>query len=100
MGDLRDPRLMYLKAFLFLCSGILAVAGILVEHPTAQTALLLAIGIWSFCRLYYFMFYVIEKYIDSNYRFSGIASFLVYLVGKRKIKADSEVTDTSSMGRS
>jgi hypothetical protein len=84
MGDLRDARLIYLKGFLFLVSGILAVAGLLIESPTVRTAFLLGIAIWSFCRLYYFMFYVIEKYVDGSYRFAGIHSFLLYLLRKRR----------------
>lgn len=100
MGDLRDHRLMYLKAALFLCSGTLAAAGIILDHPTLQTAFLLAIAIWSFARLYYFMFYVIEKYIDGNFRFAGIGSFLVYLMARRKNKGDGEDPYRSSLGRS
>ena len=70
---------MYLKAFLFLLAGTLAVAGLLLERPDPQTAFLLFIAIWSFCRLYYFMFYVVEKYIDGQYRFAGILDFVRYL---------------------
>ena len=84
MGDLKDPRLIYLKGFLFLVTGILAASLILIESPTIRTAFLLGIAIWSFCRLYYFMFYVIEKYVDGKYRFSGIHSFLLYLLRERK----------------
>jgi hypothetical protein len=84
MGDLKDPRLIYLKGFLFLVAGVLSASAILIESPTLRTALLLGIAIWSFCRLYYFMFYVIEKYVDGNYRFAGIHSFLLYLLRERK----------------
>lgn len=83
MGDLKDPRLIYLKGFLFLVAGTLSAAAILIENPSIRIALLLAIAIWSFCRLYYFMFYVIEKYVDPSYRFSGIYSFLLYLLRSR-----------------
>lgn len=83
MGDLKDPRLMYLKGFLFLLIGLLSVAGILVQYPTLQMALLLGLAIWSFCRLYYFLFYVIEKYIDGNYKFAGVTSFLIYLLRRK-----------------
>ena len=86
MGDLKNPKLIYLKGFLFLVAGILSVTSILIANPTVQTALLLGIAIWSFCRLYYFMFYVIEKYVDANYRFAGIGSFLLYLIRKDKIR--------------
>jgi len=29
------------------------------------------------------MFYVIEKYVDPNYKFAGLYSFLLYLLRKR-----------------
>jgi hypothetical protein len=83
-GDLKSPALMYLKAALFLLAGILAAAGILLESPTLRTGVLLAVAIGSFCRLYYFMFYVIEKYVDPGYRFAGLGSFLLYLLRRRK----------------
>lgn len=38
-------------------------------------AVLLALSIWGFCRAYYFAFYVIEKYVDPEFRFSGLLSF-------------------------
>ena len=81
--DLTDPRLMYLKAALFLVAGLLCVAGIIAESPTLRTVALLSIGIWSFCRLYYFFFYVIEHYIDDTFRFSGIGSAVAYLFKRR-----------------
>lgn len=82
-GDLKSAKLMYLKAILFLVAGTAAAAGILLENFHWRTALLLGIAIWSFCRLYYFAFYVIEKYIDPGYRFAGLHSFLLYLLRER-----------------
>lgn len=84
MSDLKDPRLMYLKGVLFLGIGLLSSALILVLAGSWQVAFLLILAIWSFCRLYYFMFYVIEHYIDSSYKFAGIISFLRYLMTSRK----------------
>lgn len=86
-NDLKDVRLIYIKGFLFLVAGCMAVAGILVENPDARTALLLCVVVWAFCRLYYFMFYVVEKYVDSTYRFAGIGSFLIYLLRRRRASA-------------
>ena len=63
-GDLQSAKLIYLKGFLFLVTGLLSVAALLLDSPTLRTAFLLLIALWSFCRLYYFMFYVIEKYVD------------------------------------
>ena len=82
--DLKSAKLIYLEGFLFLIAGILAATSILLENPTVHTALLLGVAIWSFCRLYYFMFYVIEKYVDGSYKFAGIYSFLLYLIRTRK----------------
>ena len=84
MGDLKSARLIYLKGFLFLITGTLAATAILLESPTLRTAFLMGIAIWSFCRLYYFMFYVIEKYVDGSYKFAGITSFVIYLLNKNK----------------
>ena len=42
--------------------------------------MLLGVAIWSFCRFYYFAFYVIEKYVDSSYRFAGLSSVVRYLI--------------------
>jgi hypothetical protein len=86
MGDLKDPRLMYLKAGLFLLAGGGAVTGILVEFPSLRLAALLGIALWSFCRAYYFAFYVIEHYIDPHYKFAGLGSFVLYLVRRNNVK--------------
>ena len=86
MGDLKDPRLMYLKAVLFLLAGCASLAGVLVELPSLRIAFLLGIAVWSFCRLYYFAFYVIEHYIDPTYKFAGLGSFALYLL-RRKPRA-------------
>lgn len=75
---------MYLKAALFLVAGLMCVAAIFVQTPTLSTAFLLAVGIWSFCRLYYFAFYVIEKYIDPSFKFAGLHSVVVYLLRPRR----------------
>ncbi len=72
--DLKDPRLMYLKAALFLVAGAVAAGVLLLESPTLRTAFLLSVALWSFCRAYYFAFYVLERYIDPSFRFDGLGS--------------------------
>jgi hypothetical protein len=57
---------------------------LVLELATLKGALLLAVSIWAFCRAYYFAFYVIEKYVDPGYRFSGLLSFVRYLVRKKR----------------
>lgn len=84
MGDITNPKLIYLKGFLFLLAGALAAAALLLEHPTLKTAFLLGLAVWCFARFYYFAFYVIEHYVDSGYRFAGLGSFALYLLRRRR----------------
>jgi len=84
MADIKDPRVLYAKAGLFLFAGVASITLILLRHPELELAFLLAVAIWSFSRCYYFAFYVIEKYVDGEYRFAGLGSFLAYLWSRRK----------------
>jgi uncharacterized RDD family membrane protein YckC len=79
MADLKNPRLLYAKAALFLIAGGIAATVLLLQNPTLKTAALLALTVWSFARAYYFAFYVIEHYIDPGYRFAGLWSVARYL---------------------
>lgn len=81
VGDLKNPKVIWLKGALFLGLGFLSAALLVLRHPEFTTVFLLGIAIWSFCRAYYFAFYVIEKYIDSTYRFAGLMDFLRYAFG-------------------
>jgi len=87
--DLKNAGLIKLKAALFLAMGIGSAVLLLLEYPTWRVAALLLIAIWSFCRAYYFAFYVIEHYIDPGYRFSGLGSFVKYVLNKRSASGDS-----------
>ena len=84
MGDITSPRLIIAKGFLFLLAGGMAAAALLLEYPTLKVAFLLCLSVWCFARFYYFAFYVIEKYVDSSYKFSGLWSFVSYLVRRRR----------------
>lgn len=84
MNDLQDKRLIVIKGFLFLAILILSTILLLSRHFDWPTFLLIALIVWSSARFYYFLFYVIEKYVDSRYKFAGIYSFLVYLYNKRR----------------
>jgi len=78
MKDLQNPRLMWLKGIFFLIIGSVSAALIFFETPSLRVGILLALSIWGFCRAYYFAFYVISKYVDPSYRFSGLGSFCAY----------------------
>ena len=83
MGDITDPRLIYLKGFLFLLAGFMAAAALLLEYPSLKNAFLLGLSVWCFARYYYFAFYVIQHYVDPGYRFAGLGSFVLYLWQRR-----------------
>jgi hypothetical protein len=83
MKDLTDPRWIKAKGILFLLVGLLSAVLLVAETPAWRVVVLLAITIWCFCRAYYFAFYVIEKYVDPSFRFSGLWSAARYLWRQR-----------------
>ena len=93
MADLKDARLIYLKGILFLLSGCLASFLLLIEHPSLKTALLLGLAIWCSARFYYFAFYVIEHYVDGQFRFAGLWSFVCYALSRNQKPTDDDKKD-------
>jgi len=51
-----NPRLLILKAALFLLLALAAAAILIADAPHLSTVTLLAITIWAFARAYYFAF--------------------------------------------
>ncbi len=92
MSDLKNPRIIILKGFLFLGLGIFAAGLLLLYAPSLTVAALLALAVWAFCRFYYFAFYVLENYVDSTYRFRGIIHALRFSA-RRLWGGKSEATD-------
>lgn len=88
MRDLKSAWAIWLKGVLFLFLGTASALLILFENPSLRLALLLAISIWAFCRAYYFAFYVIERYVDASFRFSGLISFARYAWRRIYSKSD------------
>jgi hypothetical protein len=83
MKDLVSPFWIKMKGLMFLLMGIVSGTLLVLETPNLRVVLMLALCVWSFCRAYYFAFYVIEKYVDPQFRFSGLLNFLVYLMRSR-----------------
>ena len=97
MADIQSPRLLYLKGALLLLIGVLASALILLQHPSIETALLLGVAVWAFARAYYFAFYVVEHYVDGNYKFASLWSFIRYVLRRRSVrKQDGSASDGPS----
>lgn len=84
MKDISNSGLIKVKGVLFLVLGLLSALLLWLERPTLKTGLLLALAVWCFCRFYYFAFYVIEKYVDPGYKFSGLLSFSRYLLQTKR----------------
>ena len=77
MGDLKSPVAICFKGILFLLTGVLAGGLLLWRAQSLTTTALFTITVWSFCRFYYFVFYVIEKYVDSEFKYAGLTAFLL-----------------------
>jgi len=90
VADLKSPRVIYLKGFLFLLLGLIASGLLLSLTRSWSVLLLLLIAIWGFCRFYYFAFYVIEHYVDDGYKYAGLFDFF-----KRAIGGNSSSTKVS-----
>jgi hypothetical protein len=82
--DIRSKPLLHAKGLLFLLAGLIAVGGILIESPYLRTVALLGIAIWSFCRFYYYLFYVLENYAGRGRKYAGLIDALGYVFLRRE----------------
>lgn len=78
--DLKRIELIYAKAVMFLLIILMAVYLNLFSDVYSIRVFSVVVLIWSSARLYYFLFYVIEHYIDSEFKYSGLWAALLYLV--------------------
>ncbi len=84
MRDLTSATAIKLKGVLFVVMGLLSGALLWIDLPTWRTAVLLGVCVWAFCRAYYFAFYVIEKYVDPQFKFAGLWSAVRYLMKRQR----------------
>ncbi len=84
MADIKSPKLIWIKGWLFLGLGVLSAGLILIETPSLRMFALLSIAIWAFSRFYYFAFYVIQNYVDPSFRFAGLWDFCKYAIRKQR----------------
>ncbi|MBW3043540.1 hypothetical protein CU304_02830 [Prochlorococcus marinus str. MU1415] len=82
MGDIKKVWLLYLKGFLLFLTGFISSLLLVLLNLNFKTIVLLLLAIWGFCRAYYFAFYVIQHYVDPNYKFSGLIDFAKYSLRK------------------
>jgi hypothetical protein len=84
MKALVNPAWIKAKGILFLFLGLLSAVLLLKESPRPHVAVLLALTVWSFCRFYYFAFYVLERYVDPAFRFSGLLPLVRHALRRRR----------------
>lgn len=72
-GDLQSPTVIVVKGGLFLVLGLVSAFLLLSSIASLRNILLLGVTIWSFCRFYYFLFHVLERYVDPSLRYRGVA---------------------------
>jgi hypothetical protein len=86
--DLESHIWIHIKGWLFLALSFLACIAVLIQLPSLQNTFLLFLAMWGAARWYYYMFYVVSKYVDPSYRFAGLIDFMKYLASKRKSPRD------------
>ena len=96
--DLTSSKWIYTKGFLLLLISLISAVLILIQLPRWDILALLLICLWASCRSYYFAFYVIQNYVDPDYRFSGLFDFTRYLL-KRNHQSESD-DQSSTMDQS
>jgi hypothetical protein len=84
MTDLKSRKWIVAKGIMFL--GIAAASAILmlVEAPSVKAGVLLALLVWASCRFYYFLFYVLEHYVDPTMRYAGLLDLMVGMKRRRE----------------
>jgi len=87
MSDLRSTSLIVLKGILFL--GIVAGSALVIflGQPTWRVAALLVALAWASARFYYFLFYVLERYVDPSLKYAGVVALLKEIVARRRAPA-------------
>ena len=86
MGDLTSGRLIVAKGLMFLCIATAAAGLIVFENPSVRMVGLVTLLVWSACRFYYFLFYVLEKYVNPNLRYSGLFALIGALKRSRTFR--------------
>lgn len=72
MSDLTSKRVIFVKGWLFLAIAAISAYLIVQRSPHVVTAVLAGTLVWSSCRFYYFLFYVLEKYVDPGMKYRGV----------------------------
>lgn len=99
-GDLKKPWLIHAKGALFVVVGILSALILILQTPRVSTVVLLAVTIWAFCRFYYYLFYVLDRYLGKEKRFAGVFDAIRFLIsGRSRIEGKRTIEPPDIIGK-
>jgi len=84
--DLSNPRVIVLKGLLMLLIALMAGVLLFMQNPGWLTGLLLGCLVFGSCRFYYFLFYVIQNYVDPEFKYAGVLDALRYVLSRKKLR--------------
>lgn len=84
MKDLKSKKWIVAKGVMFAGIALATAALILIEMPSVRIAALLTLLVWASCRFYYFLFYVLEQYVDRTMRYAGLLDLLMGMRQRRQ----------------
>ena len=82
MADIQSKRLIVIKGLLFILTTAASGTAIVVNTPSLTVAALVLILIWASARSYYFLFYVIERYVDPELKYTGLVDLIRTLLNR------------------
>lgn len=83
MADLQSKRWIVAKGIMFAVIALATAALILIEMPSLKVVVLLMLLVWASCRFYYFLFYVLEHYVDRSMRYAGLLDLIMGMKKRR-----------------
>ena len=86
-ADIKSPFFLRLKAGLFGLLAVISAVIIVMTDNRAYKIALLAICVWSACRLYYFFFYVLDHYVGGD-KNAGLFAMILKLFRKTEDSED------------
>ncbi len=84
MGDLTSRGWIVAKGCLFLVIVMMSAAGVIIHEDRWYRFGLLVLCLWAACRFYYFLFYVLERYVGVEGRYTGLVDLASRLWKKRR----------------
>lgn len=75
-GDLTDKRWIVAKGLLFFLIVVGSGVLLIIEDDRLTRLGLVLLIVWSSARAYYFLFYVLERYVGVEGRYAGLLDLI------------------------